>query len=182
MVACHGTLNAAPLAHRNELLQGGSRSRKPLQSRSRDMSPKSGELMNLKVPAGSRTFYLDLKQDDDGGRYLSISEIDRRGKDRSRILIDESHLAKLHQAIGTVLERLNTKHKSKSYIVEEKRRDHRRAYEAWTTSEEIRLKDAYQSGATICDLADELGRAPTAVLSRLYQLGVISLHDRPRWD
>jgi hypothetical protein len=146
------------------------------------MSLKFGELMNLKVPAGSRTFYLDLKQDDDGGRYLSISEIDKRGTDRSRILIDESHLAKLHQAIGTILERLNSKPKSESYTLEEKRREHRRAYEAWTAREEHRLRDAYQSGATIGDLAEEFGRAPTAVLSRLYQLGVIRVGDQPRWE
>jgi len=146
------------------------------------MSPKFGELLNLKVAAGSRTFYLDLKQDDDGGRYLSISEFDRRGRDRSRILIDESYLANLHQAIGAVLERLDTKPRSKSYTVEEKRKRHPRAYEAWTAREENRLKDAYQSGATIDDLAQELGRAPTSVLSRLYQLGIISVGDKPRWD
>lgn len=146
------------------------------------MSSEFGELMNLEVPAGSRTFYLDLKQDDDGGRYLSISEIDGRGMDRSRILIDESHLAKLHHAIGTVLERLNNQLKSKSYAVEEKRREHPRAYEAWTAREENRLREAYQTGATMGDLAQEFGRAPTAVLSRLYQLGVISVRDQPRWD
>jgi hypothetical protein len=123
-----------------------------------------------------------LKQDADGGRFLSISEIDRRGRDRFRILIDESHLAKLHHAIGTVLERLNTNRQSKPYKLDEKRREHRRAYEPWTVREENRLKDAYQSGATIGDLAQELGRAPTAVLSRLYQLGVVSVGDQLRWD
>lgn len=47
------------------------------------MNPEYVEVMNVKVGAGSRTLYVDLKENPDGTRFLSISEV-RASKERVR--------------------------------------------------------------------------------------------------
>jgi hypothetical protein len=64
----------------------------------------------------------------------------------------------------------------------EKRREHRRAYKRWTREEDDRLREADARGSGIDELARNLGRAPTAILSRMCQLGIITIRDKPRWD
>ncbi len=67
------------------------------------------DIMSVKLRAGSRTIYLDLKQMDDGSRYLSIREVGRESRVTvpPRILIDEHFIPDLHRALGAVLDFLN---------------------------------------------------------------------------
>lgn len=147
------------------------------------MSTKFSEILSVKLPAGSRTLYLDLKQCTDGSRFLSISEVPHSGsRQRSRILVDERHVAALHDALGEVAEKLHGRGVVKSYTVDEKRRNHDRAYKCWTGEEDDQLREAYTRGSGIEQLARDHGRAPTAILSRMYQLGIITIHDTPRWE
>jgi len=147
------------------------------------VKPGITEIMNIKLAAGSRTLYIDLKQDSGGGRFLSISEVQVAGlHERSRILVDEEFLPDLHRALGAVLELLGRKEPKKSYTVSRKRCDHPRAYEPWTEEEQERLQQGYAQGEGVHQLAEQLARAPTAVLSRLYQLGMIKPSEEPRWD
>lgn len=141
------------------------------------------EVLNVKVGAGSRTLYVDLKENPDGTRFLSISEVRAsKTRERSRILIDEEHVAELHRALDSVLEFLSRKSRTKAYSIPEKRRERPRAYERWTRGEEEQLVEAYDEGCGVSELAERHARAPTAVLSRLYQLGVLKHNERPRWD
>lgn len=149
------------------------------------MTMKSSEIMNIKVAAGSRTLYLELTENADSTRFLSISEV-RSGScgERSRILVDEEFVPDLHRALGAVLEMIGRKtppQKQKSHTLEEKRREHSRAYEPWTDEEEKQVREEYTRGLGIERLAEQVGRKPTAVLSRLYQMGVIKHKEKPRW-
>jgi hypothetical protein len=147
------------------------------------MKTRFHEILSVKVPAGSRTLYLDLKQCTDGSHFLSISEVPRGGsRERSWILVDETYVDALRNALGEITQKLQEQKPLKSYTVEEKRRDHGRAYKRWTREEDDRLREAYARGSGIEHLARDHGRAPTAVLSRMYQLGVITMHDEPRWE
>ena len=47
------------------------------------------------------------------------------------------------------------------------RQDHPRAYEIWSPDEDLRLKDMFESGRSIDDIAADLGRQPSAITSRL---------------
>jgi hypothetical protein len=135
------------------------------------------------VPAGSRTLYLDLKQNDDKTRFLSISEV--RGSDpnrRSRILLDEQYVPDLHQALAAVLELLKTAPSSKEHHAENQDQSLARAYKLWTADEDGRLKTSYRQGRGVNVLAVQHERAPTAIISRLYQLGILKPMERPRWD
>ena len=75
------------------------------------MSDQKNELFSLQVEAGSRTYYLDLKQTADGLRYLVIGEgrVFGSGQEISRVMVMEENLADFHAAIGKALEYLNHK-------------------------------------------------------------------------
>lgn len=139
------------------------------------MSGDFNEVMSVRVEAGSRTLYVDLKENADGSKFLSISEVKRTAcKARSRILIDEEYVPELFRAICAVLEFLAPERRPKSYSVEQKRQMYPRAYEPWTEEEQQRLKEGFARGLSVEELAQQHGRGPTAIRSRLERLGLSS--------
>jgi len=54
--------------------------------------------------------------------------------------------------------------------LEEVRRRHPNAYAPWTADEEARLIERYQAGVSIGDMAQEFGRRPGALNSRLLRI------------
>ena len=136
------------------------------------MTAQYVEVMSVRVDAGSRTLYVDLKQNADGSRFVSISEVKRDGDARSRILIDEEYLPELFRALNAVLEFLAPKGRGKTYTVDEKRRTHPHAYEPWTDEEDQRLRAESGHGLSIDQLAQAHGRTATAIRARLELLGL----------
>ena len=55
--------------------------------------------------------------------------------------------------------------------LEEIRREHRRAYEPWSNDDEQELERLYHAGLPIEAIATQLGRQPSAIRSRLNQIG-----------
>jgi len=136
------------------------------------MTAEYVEIMSVRVEAGSRTLYVDLKQNQDGSRFLSISEVNREGDARSRILIDEQYVPELFRALGAVLHFLAPDKTPKAYTVEERRRSHPHAYEAWTEEEDERLRAECAQGLAVHQLAQAHGRTPIAIRARLERLGL----------
>ena len=56
--------------------------------------------------------------------------------------------------------------------IEQMRSQYSRAYERWTTDEDDSLRQAFSGGKNIQELAEQLGRQPSAILSRLAKLGL----------
>lgn len=67
----------------------------------------------------------------------------------------------------------STSRKKKSYSVEEIRKTYARAYQPWTSDEEDRLKESYQMGMTIDNLATSFQRKPGGIRSRLKKMGLL---------
>lgn len=61
----------------------------------------------------------------------------------------------------------------KSYSIQEIRQTHPRAYAPWTPHEDEQLRQCYQQGATIRELAQEFQRKPGGIRSRLKKLGLL---------
>jgi len=147
------------------------------------MSRNFSEIMNVKIPAGSRILYLDLAQNKDGTKFLSISEVRESNKNqRSRILVDEEYVADLHRAISAVMLMLVQNKPTEVLNEEGSQKGRSRAYERWTTTEDNELKQAYLGGCGVNELAEKHGRATTAIISRLYQSGILKPTDKPRWN
>ena len=137
------------------------------------MTPEYTEIMSVRVEAGSRTLYVDLNQNPDASRFLSISEVKHGPDPRSRILIDEQYVPELFRALGAVVEFLAPKKTGKSYTLDEKRRTHPKAYEPWTEEEDHRLEAGFAQGLSVDQLAQRHARAPSAIERRLERLGLL---------
>jgi hypothetical protein len=61
----------------------------------------------------------------------------------------------------------------KAYAVSEIREEHPRAYEAWSSDEDDRLRHLFRSGMAVQDVATTLQRQPGAIRSRLAKLGLV---------
>lgn len=57
--------------------------------------------------------------------------------------------------------------------LDELRRNHPNAYLAWTPEQEDQLRSRYAAGATIAELAGELGRQPGGIEARLEKLELL---------
>jgi len=137
------------------------------------MSADFKEIMSVRIDAGSRTLYVDLKENADGSKFLSISELKRGDGDaRSRIVMDEEYVPQLLRALCAVQEFLTPERRPKSYSVKQKREMHRRAYEAWTDEEEARLREEFSRGTSVDELAQAHGRTASAIQRRLERLGL----------
>ena len=62
----------------------------------------------------------------------------------------------------------------KTYVVEEIRHDHPRAYEKWSVEEDKRLSELFRSGTTVKEIAKALDRQEGAIRSRLAKLNLVA--------
>jgi len=133
------------------------------------------EIINIEVSAGSRTIYLDVKEQEDGSRFLSIREVKHAGDPAgaSRVIVDQKYIRDLHRAIGAVLAFIEPEPTGKSYTLAEKRTKHARAYAPWTEEQDAELTTGFQAGRTYAELSEILGRSEKGVTARLLRLGLI---------
>jgi hypothetical protein len=73
-----------------------------------NLSDERKALFSEEVPAGSKTYYLDVKQTKDGLRYLVIGEARTfgSGQELSRVMVMEANLADFYAALGRALDSL----------------------------------------------------------------------------
>lgn len=136
-------------------------------------SPSRKELVSERVAAGSRTYFFDVKQATDGTKYLVISESRQTGEqwEHDRVMVFDEHLGAFIEAFEKVAEVLRAR--KKTYSVDAIRKNHPRAYKAWSSDDDKRLKSRYAEGFTIPELATVFQRKEGAIRSRLQKLGVL---------
>jgi len=132
------------------------------------------EIFSEKVTAGSRTYFFDVKESDQGARYLVISESRQTGStfEHHRVVVFEEHLEKFSEIFDQAVWVMARSDKSKSYSLDEIRQKYPRAYEKWTSEEDERLTSRYQAGLDLLELAAIFQRQPSAIESRLTKLGL----------
>ena len=63
-------------------------------------------IKSIKIPAGKRTYFVDVNKTRDGGKYLNISEskrVDNGAYERHGIMVFEDHLNEFVEALREVL-------------------------------------------------------------------------------
>jgi hypothetical protein len=65
------------------------------------MIPKKDELFTEKVLAGKRTYFFDIKESENGAKYLVISESKKVGEmhEHNRVMIFEEDILAFHKAL-----------------------------------------------------------------------------------
>lgn len=140
------------------------------------MVKESKELFSVKISAGKRVYFIDIKQSRDGTKYLVISESKLANEkwEHNRIMIFQEHIPTVIGEINKALKFIGVSIKTKAYSIEEVRRAYPKAYAKWTKEEEDALRDKYLKGMTIEDLAAIFQRRPSAIRSRLRKLGLLN--------
>lgn len=132
------------------------------------------ELFTETVSAGSRIYFFDIKESQDGSKYLVISESQKTGSgfERGRIMIFEENFETFQQGFGKAMNFLGLEKITKAHDVNEIRKEHPRAYEKWDPEEEEALGVKYREGLSVSELAIIFQRQPGAIRSRLVKLGL----------
>lgn len=161
------------------------------------MTSERKELFSEKVLADGRTYFFDVKESQEGSKYLVISESRQVGSgyEHNRVMVFEENLEAFFTSLAKAAEFLkiknngqlhpaNAKHdkllpketadQPKAYSVEEVHQEYPRAYEKWLPDEDEALKRKFSSGNSLVELADLFERKPGAIRSRLIKLGLIN--------
>lgn len=140
------------------------------------MAEKREALYSQKVAAGSRTYFIDIKESNEGVRYLVISESRRTDEtfEHERVMIFEENFLAFANALDAAFEFLGVRSKvaREPASLEEIRKLYPRAYEKWTEEEDERLRGLFNQGMKLKAIARDLQRQPGAISSRLVKLGL----------
>ena len=146
--------------------------------------------------AGSNIYTFEIEYSSDGKRHLIITEEKQSSieeKSEVAIAVSEEYLTIFTEMLNTAT-RFMIEHKAseaafaktssgivstneakanqKSYSVEEKRKEHSKAYAKWTQDEDDKLKKLFAEGRTAKELAEIFQRNRGAITSRLAKLGL----------
>ena len=138
------------------------------------MTGERKELLSEKVPAGSRTYFFDVKESADGVKYLVISEsrqISAESYEHNRVMVFQEHLVAFNEGFNKAIQFMIGE--GKAYDVEQIRREYPKAYAKWTEEEDTRLRYEHAQGRTVNELAESFQRKPSAIRSRLRKLGLL---------
>lgn len=146
------------------------------------------EIYSTRLRAGRKTYFVDVKEGDDGEAYLKLTESRKTGEtfEQSRIVVDKAHAEDLLEAMADAVRRImahafrkkaaakEAEDKStlpeKKYSVEEKRKRDANAYARWAEEDDARLEQLYCEGRKNKELAVIFGRDPGAISSRIKKL------------
>jgi len=134
------------------------------------------ELFSIRANAGSRTYFFDVKESQDGTRYLVVSE-SRQNKvgvyEHHRVMVFEEHIEEFQLAMTQAIANLRKlREPSKAYSLDEVRKVHPKAYEKWTPEDDRHLWALHRSGCSIKELSTEFDRKSGAIESRLRKLAM----------
>ena len=131
-------------------------------------------MFSICMAAGSRTYFFDVKESVNGSKYLKITESrrDPEGEfEHSRVMVYEEHFEQFLESVTQAVQFMARE--GKPYSVERIRREHPKAYARWTEEEDHALRETYEQGRTLGELAAQLGRQPGGIQSRLRKLGLV---------
>ncbi len=137
---------------------------------------KSKTLFTQQVKAGTRTIFIDLKENKRGGNYLTVTQ-SRLGENdtytRSQIILFQDDLARFSSALLRSLMQFNyLEHAVSPDYIEQVREHHPNAYNKWTDEEVDSLKAMVEEGKDVEEVASALKRRPGAIRYRLRQMGL----------
>jgi len=131
---------------------------------------------SLKILAGNRIYFIDVKKSSEGARYLQVKEIfQAAGKiqERKSVMVFEEHIKRFKEGLELAWKYLGLMEKELATVAP-KKPTYAKAYKKWQADEELRLRNDYQQGKSIKELSYILQRQPGAIRSRLKKIGLIT--------
>lgn len=134
------------------------------------------ELFTDKITRGNCTYFFDIKKAENDALYLSISESKRidKGFDKYQILIFDEDIREFRKGFDRVVKemsrRINSNAETRSYILDDIRKEYPQAYRPWSISDDEKLEILFCEGKTVRELARVFGRQEGAINSRIRKL------------
>ena len=131
-------------------------------------------IQNIKVAAGKRTYFIDVKKTREGILYLNISENKRladKSYERHHVMIFEEHIQHIVEALMTALQHFPTykKPEPKSKM-EQTKGKFENSYKPWTEEEDLKLIQLFAEGKKPKELSQIFKRNIGAINSRIDKL------------
>lgn len=135
------------------------------------------ELFTQQLKKGKRSYFFDIKKTEDGVLYLKISEskvVNGEFKHHTIMIFDEDmkdFVDSLNITINEYKKLQNQiKDSSKGYSLEDKRTEHKQAYQPWSADDDERLELLFCENKSIKELSIIFERNEGAISSRIKKL------------
>gem|GEM_PF-961686 len=143
------------------------------------MSEEKKELYSAKLPAGSRTYFFDVKESTESVRYLTISESKRTSGgeyDHHRVMVFQENALAFNEEIGRALRWVLEDAESAVSPTGHAELQNDGDGNGWTGEEEETLRKEYLrlgERPTIDELAALFHRKPSVIKSKLEEMGLL---------
>jgi hypothetical protein len=132
------------------------------------------EIESLKIAAGKRTYFLDLKQSREGLKFLKITEskrLDSGEYERYSIMIFEENFNQITEALRKLLHHFPSYEKiEEKSRMEQTKANFANAYKAWSDEEDFKLTKLFCLRKKPTEISKILQRNPGAITSRIDKL------------
>jgi len=140
------------------------------------MTVEGKKLFSEKVSVGNIIYFFYIEESSDGRKYLVIEEstkVDRESKERNRVVIFREHIVVFNEGFKKAFNFMIKKGQSKANRIMQIRRKYKKAHTKWTEEDDILLRNEYNQGKSIAELAEIFQIKPSAIRSRLHKLGLL---------
>lgn len=138
---------------------------------------KKNVLHTEKVSSKNKTYYLDLKEAENGNNFLVINQTkstDEGPVERVKMILFEEDIERFSHALVKIMFRFQKKNINgvNGEYVNKVRKEFPNAFQRWTKKEEETLKDLFQQGHQVDELMVHFKRNQRGIESRLEKLGL----------
>ncbi|OGU58939.1 MAG: hypothetical protein A2X64_02835 [Ignavibacteria bacterium GWF2_33_9] len=130
------------------------------------------ELKSIKIPAGKRTYFLDIKKSREEMKYLVITESQRDDKgeyQHNKVIVFQEYFPLIFDELVKLAPDLGVKLYEKK-MIDEIRKISPNAYTPWTKEQDEQLELLFCQGKTPEELATIFQRRSGAITSRIKKL------------
>lgn len=138
---------------------------------------KKNVLHTERVTGKNKTYYLDLKEAENGNNFVTINQTKTTNEgetERVKMIFFEEDLMRFSQALVKIMFYFKKKQSDRidDAYIQEVRKDYPNAFQKWTSEDEELLKELFRQGHGVNDLMVHFKRNQRGIERRLEKLGL----------
>lgn len=127
----------------------------------------------IRVRAGKRTYFIDVKEASNGSKYISILEskkVEEGNFERHNIMIFEEDFEKVIKGLQLAVDKIRNSQKVAGSKMYETKAKFAKAYTPWTEADDEELTLLYCNGKNTTEISAKMERNKGAINSRIRKL------------
>ena len=137
---------------------------------------KNNTLYFQKVEAINKTYYLNLREAENGANYLVISQVKKAEDDqvkRTNLIFFENEVEQLGTALARIMMHFTKRPGRTEEEIAEIRKTYPNAHQPWTKEDEELLTVLFNEGKSLDEMSAAVYRSIGGVKARLVKLGLM---------